>query len=116
MNFGLAAAAAEAFLGRPLDERALRAAASETVVPGRLEAVGERPLALLDGAHNPSGATALAASLPDVFGPRRPRVAVVGVLEDKDAAGMLETLLPHARPGRVHPARRTRARSRRRRW
>ena len=32
---------------------------------------------------------------PDVFGERRPRVAVIGVLEDKDAAGMLETLLPH---------------------
>jgi dihydrofolate synthase/folylpolyglutamate synthase len=33
--------------------------------------------------------------LPDLFGVRRPRVAVVGVLEDKDAAGMLESLLPH---------------------
>jgi dihydrofolate synthase/folylpolyglutamate synthase len=64
-------------------------------VPGRLEAVDERPLTLFDGAHNPSGAHALAASLSDVFGSRRPRVAVVGVLEDKDAAGMLETLLPH---------------------
>ena len=94
-NFALAAAAAEAFLGRPLDERALREAAAETVVPGRLEAVDERPLTLFDGAHNPSGAQALAASLPEVFGSRRPRVAVVGVLEDKDAAGMLETLLPH---------------------
>jgi dihydrofolate synthase / folylpolyglutamate synthase len=95
MNFGLAAAAAEAFLGRPLDERAVRAAAAETVIPGRLEAVGQRPLTLFDGAHNPSGAHALAVSLPDVFGSRRPRVAVVGVLEDKDAAGMLESLLPH---------------------
>jgi dihydrofolate synthase / folylpolyglutamate synthase len=94
-NFALAAAAAEAFLGRPVDERALRAAGAETVVPGRLEAVNERPLTLFDGAHNPSGATALASSLPEVFGSRRPRVAVVGVLEDKDAAGMLETLLPH---------------------
>jgi dihydrofolate synthase/folylpolyglutamate synthase len=94
-NFALAAAAAESFLGQPLDERALRAAASETVIPGRLEAVGERPLTLFDGAHNPSGAHALAASLPDVFGARRPRVAVVGVLEDKDAAGMLQSLLPH---------------------
>jgi dihydrofolate synthase / folylpolyglutamate synthase len=94
MNFGLAAAAAEAFLGRALDDRAVRAAASETVVPGRLEAVADRPLTLFDGAHNPSGAHALAASLPDVLGSRRPRVAVIGVLEDKDAAGMLERLLP----------------------
>jgi dihydrofolate synthase/folylpolyglutamate synthase len=93
-NFALAAAAAEAFLGRPLEDAALTAAAAQTVVPGRLEPVGERPLTLFDGAHNPSGAHALAASLPDVFGERRPRVAIIGVLEDKDAAGMLETLLP----------------------
>jgi dihydrofolate synthase / folylpolyglutamate synthase len=95
INFGLAAAAAEAFLGRPLEDGAVRAAATETLVPGRLEPVAERPLTLFDGAHNPSGANALADSLPDVVGERRPRVAVVGVLEDKDAAGMLETLLPH---------------------
>jgi dihydrofolate synthase/folylpolyglutamate synthase len=95
VNFGLAAAAAEAFLGRPLEDGALKEAASQTVVPGRLEPISERPLVLYDGAHNPSGAHALAASLPEVFGSRRPRVAVVGVLEDKDAAGMLERLLPH---------------------
>jgi len=94
-NFVLAAAAAEAFLGRPLESGALKSAAAETVVPGRLEIVAERPLTLFDGAHNPSGARALAASLADVLGERRPRVAVIGVLEDKDAAGMLGTLLPH---------------------
>ncbi|MEA2364723.1 MAG: dihydrofolate synthase / folylpolyglutamate synthase [Thermoleophilaceae bacterium] len=93
-NFGLAAAAAEAFLGEPVEDGAVRAAAAETLVPGRLEVVGERPLVLFDGAHNTSGASALAASLPEVFGSRRPRVAVIGVLEDKDAAGMLGSLLP----------------------
>ncbi len=94
-NFALAAAAAEAFLGRPLERAALEAAAAETVVPGRLEVVSERPLTVLDGAHNPSGARALAASLDGVLGERRPRVAVIGVLDDKDATGMLEALLPH---------------------
>src|ERR671912_1144145 len=43
-NFALAAAAAEAFLGRSLDAEAVEAAAGETVVPGRLEVVRERPL------------------------------------------------------------------------
>ena len=94
-NFALAAAAAEAFLGRPLERAALEAAAAETVVPGRLEVVSDRPLTVLDGAHNPSGAQALAASLDGVLGERRPRVAVIGVLDDKDAAGMLDALLPH---------------------
>ena len=91
----LAARAAEAFLGRPLDEQAVRRAAAETRVPGRLDVVAERPLVVHDGAHNPPGATALAESLDEVLGDRRPRVAVIGVLEDKDAAGMLEALLGH---------------------
>jgi dihydrofolate synthase/folylpolyglutamate synthase len=94
-NFALATRAAEAFLGRPLDEQAVGRAAAETRIPGRLDVVAERPLVVHDGAHNPAGATALAESLDEVLGDRRPRVAVIGVLEDKDAAGMLEVLLGH---------------------
>jgi len=61
-------------------------------VPGRLETVAEDPLTILDGAHNPSGMAALADALDDVTG-GRPLVAVVSVLDDKDAAGMLRALL-----------------------
>jgi dihydrofolate synthase/folylpolyglutamate synthase len=92
-NFALACAAAEAFLGGALEPAAVRAAAAEIIVPGRLEPVAERPLVLLDGAHNPSGAEALADSLPEVVG-ARPLVGVVAVLDDKDAAGVLRPLLP----------------------
>jgi dihydrofolate synthase/folylpolyglutamate synthase len=92
-NFAVARAAAEAFLGE-LDAGAVRRAADEVEVPGRLQVVGERPLTLHDGAHNPSGARALAESLPEVLGERRPRIAVIAVLDDKDAAGMLRELLP----------------------
>ncbi|HEV3379313.1 MAG TPA: cyanophycin synthetase [Thermoleophilaceae bacterium] len=94
-NFAIAAAAAEAFLGRPLDRAAVEAAAHETTIPGRVEIVARDPLTVYDGAHNPAGAHALAESLEDVLGDRRPRVAVIGVLEDKDAAAMLAELLPH---------------------
>jgi dihydrofolate synthase/folylpolyglutamate synthase len=95
-NFALACAAAEAFLDRALDRAAVAAAAAETSVPGRLEVVAERPLTLHDGAHNPSGATALAAALPEVIAGRRPLVLVISVLEDKAAADMLRPLLPLA--------------------
>ena len=71
------------------------AAARETRVPGRMDVVGQDPLTVYDGAHNPSGAEALAGSLAAVLGDRYPRVAVIGVLEDKDAAAMLRALLPH---------------------
>ena len=94
-NFALAAAAAEGFLGHPLERAALEAAAAETTIPGRVEVVSREPLTVYDGAHNPAGARALAESLDDVLGERRPRVAVVAVLEDKDAAAMLAQLLPH---------------------
>jgi dihydrofolate synthase / folylpolyglutamate synthase len=94
-NFAIAAAAAEAFVGRVLDEGALKAAAAATLVPGRAEIVAEEPLTIYDGAHNPAGAHVMAESLEELLGERRPRVAVLGVLEDKDAAGMLAVLLPH---------------------
>lgn len=92
-NFALACAGAQALLGRPLDPDAVADAAARTRIPGRLDPVGDRPLVLHDGAHNPAGARALAEALPGVFGPRRPTVLVASVLEDKDAATMLEALL-----------------------
>jgi dihydrofolate synthase/folylpolyglutamate synthase len=94
-NFAIAAAAAKAFLGRALDPHCVERAADRTMVPGRAEVVAENPRTLFDGAHNPAGAQALAESLEDMLGAARPRVAVIGVLEDKDAAGMLDVLLPH---------------------
>jgi len=94
-NFAVACAAAEAYLGR-LEAQPLRAAAASTAVPGRFEVVAagaEGPEVVLDGAHNPGGIEALAESLP-AFLAGRPLVAVLSVLDDKDAAGMLASLLP----------------------
>ena len=93
-NFALAASAAAAFLGRDLEPAAVAAAAEETRIPGRMDVVDDDPLTIYDGAHNPSGARALAQALPEIIAERRPRVAVVSVLEDKDAAGMLRELAP----------------------
>jgi dihydrofolate synthase / folylpolyglutamate synthase len=92
-NFALAIAAARAFLGE-LDDRAVAAAAAEVRVPGRLQQVGTEPLILLDGAHNPDGMRALVESLEELAGRHGPTVAVLSILEDKDAAGMLSALLP----------------------
>jgi dihydrofolate synthase/folylpolyglutamate synthase len=95
-NFALARVAAEAYLqgaGLAPQAPAVREAASATFVPGRLQLVGHDPLTLLDGAHNPDAAVALARSLPPLLGGRR-LALVLGVLEDKDAAGMLRALLP----------------------
>ena len=90
-NFALARSAAEAVLGQ-LDEDAVTRAGAEVEVPGRLQVVGERPHTILDGAHNPSGMHALVEALPEVAGDRRPLLAVVAVLDDKDAGAMLSEL------------------------
>ena len=94
-NFALARAAAEAFLGR-LDDAAVARAAAEVTVPGRFEEIGREPLTIVDGAHNPSGVAALVASLPEAAAAAS-LVAVVSILDDKDAAGMLRELLPACR-------------------
>lgn len=93
-NFALARAAAEAYLGS-VDHDAVATAAAEVLVPGRLQVVDQEPLTVLDGAHNPEGMAALAEALDDPFAAgHKPVVAVVSVLDDKDAAGMLSKLLP----------------------
>jgi len=93
-NFALARAAAEAYRGS-LELERVRAAAAAVTVPGRLQVVAHEPLTVLDGAHNAEGVIALAESVPQLTAGRR-LVAVVSVLDDKDAAGMLRALLPHA--------------------
>jgi dihydrofolate synthase/folylpolyglutamate synthase len=96
-NFALALVAAEEWLWEfrheLLDPAAVRASAKELVLPGRLEVVAHDPLVILDGAHNPSGAAALGGSLDDAV-KGRPLIAVMSILDDKDAAAMLWSLLP----------------------
>ncbi len=105
-NFALARVAAEAYLRGGSHraatatvaaegddhEQAVRAAGESTAVPGRLQLIDGDPPTVLDGAHNPDAVRALVESLPEVLA-GRPTAVVFGVLEDKDAAGMLEALL-----------------------
>ncbi|TMK99436.1 MAG: bifunctional folylpolyglutamate synthase/dihydrofolate synthase [Actinobacteria bacterium] len=98
-NFALARLAAETSLlqagaGLPdasARERAAREAAASVLVPGRLQLLDGDPPTVLDGAHNPAAVAALLESLPDVVGVQ-PLGLVFGVLDDKDAAGMLRPL------------------------
>jgi dihydrofolate synthase/folylpolyglutamate synthase len=64
------------------------------VVPGRLQQIGTEPLVLVDGAHNPHGAAALAAELEQAVGARTPLVGVLAILADKDVDGVLAVLAP----------------------
>jgi dihydrofolate synthase / folylpolyglutamate synthase len=96
-NAVIALAAVEAFFGagaqRQLDVDAVRAGFAAATSPGRLERVRSAPTVLLDAAHNPAGAAALAETLTAEFDFRF-LVGVVGVMADKDVAGILAALEP----------------------
>jgi len=97
-NAACALAAVEAFFGAGtgrgrIDIDVVRAAFDSVTSPGRLEIVRRSPTVLLDAAHNPAGAAALAVALDEAFTFQR-LVAVVSVLSDKDADGLLAALEP----------------------
>jgi dihydrofolate synthase/folylpolyglutamate synthase len=78
---------------RRLDPVVVRAGLAAVTSPGRLEVVRRAPTVLVDAAHNVPGAQALAAAVADSFA-FTSSVAVVGILADKDAAGILAALDP----------------------
>jgi dihydrofolate synthase/folylpolyglutamate synthase len=78
---------------RELDPDTIKAGFAAVTSPGRLEVVSRKPLVLLDGAHNPAGARALANALLEEFVVDR-RTLVVACLVDKDVRGILEGLAP----------------------
>lgn len=82
--------------GLPHSEDSVRRGLSTVSWEGRLETVERHPLLVLDGAHNPAAAEAVAAHLA---GHRRLHpdsriIAVIGMMRDKDRAGFLRIILP----------------------
>lgn len=93
-NAAVAIAAVESFLGRgsqPLDEDVLSEGLAGATSPGRLQPIATGPTVVVDAAHNPHGARALAEALPVAF-PSEHVVGVVGILGDKDARGFVRAL------------------------
>ena len=94
-NAATALVAVEAFVGdEQLDAELVTEAFSRATSPGRLEIIRRSPMILLDAAHNPHGAEAVAAALEDSFS-FSPLVGVMGVMEDKDHEGLLAAFEPH---------------------
>ena len=97
-NASAAVVAVEALLERALDPDAVRLALGAATSPGRLEVAARRPLVVLDGAHNPAAARALADALPDTFTWDRLHL-VIGVFAGKDLEGIVAPLAPLADAG-----------------
>lgn len=96
-NAAVALAAAEqlALLGFPVTVQAMQQGLATTCWPGRMELIhlADGTDLLLDGAHNPAGAQVLSEALSD-YADRR-MVLLLGMMEDKDRQGVLQSLLPH---------------------
>ena len=92
-NAAVALGAVAAFLGWAPAQEVVEAALGSVAVPGRLEVLGSQPLVVVDGAHNPSGAEALATALQEGFSVEGRRVAVLGMLEGRDPAAILRPLV-----------------------
>ena len=92
-NAAVALAAAEAFAGVKLDEDLVRQAFASVESPGRIEVLHRDPTVIVDAAHNPHGASALAMTLAaefdfeSIFG-------VLAILGEKDVHGVLLELEP----------------------
>jgi len=80
---------------RPVSQDIVRQGIAASRWPGRLEIIDREPLTIVDGAHNPAAAAALAAFLEEHAAGYRIAL-VLGILADKDIAGIMQPLLPHA--------------------
>ncbi|MDX1621088.1 MAG: cyanophycin synthetase, partial [Nitriliruptorales bacterium] len=98
-NAAVALAAFASFLGEEtfakVDDDVIRQGFGAVEAPGRLEIVHRDPTVVLDGAHNPHGAQALAAALEESFGFRN-LVLVIACLDDKNITGIVDAFRDHA--------------------
>lgn len=90
-NAAVALAAVEAFAGVQLDSELVRSAFSKVRSPGRCEVIHRDPTVIIDAAHNPHGAKAIATTINSEFD-FETVIGVVAVLGDKDTAGILAEL------------------------
>ena len=96
-NLAVAVRAAEiaSSVGLAVSREAVRSGVADTQWEARLEKVGGRPSLLIDSAHNPLGAAALARYLASQSNHRR--VLLFALMDDKSIPGILEPLVPHVR-------------------
>ena len=92
-NAAVALAAVEAFAGVRLDEDLVRQAFASVESPGRIEVLHRDPTVIVDAAHNPHGASALARTLQTEFD-FESIFGVLAILGEKDVYGVLLELEP----------------------
>ena len=103
-----AVTAAVALVRLGIPDAAIEAGIASAEWPGRLERVSVLPEIILDGAHNPAGARALAAYIDRFYAGRRVRL-IYGAMRDKAIAEIGGILFPRAQEVIVTAPRQARA-------
>lgn len=98
VNAATAIAAAENLIdtGAVISAEAVRNGLASSTWPGRLEILRQKPLTIIDGAHNFEGARSLRCALDEYF-QGKSMVLVIGMLGDKEREKVVGELAPLAR-------------------
>jgi len=95
LNASAALAALEALRNQlPVGAQEVRAGLAMVELPGRFQVLPGRPTTVLDVAHNPHAAAALAQNLSNM-GYHRFTYAVFGIMQDKDIEAVIEHMAPN---------------------
>jgi dihydrofolate synthase/folylpolyglutamate synthase len=103
-----AVTAALALMRLGIPNSAIEAGIANSQWPGRLEHISDNPEIILDGAHNPAGARALASYVQRFYANRRIRL-IYGAMRDKAIAEISGILFPLAEEAIVTAPRQARA-------
>ncbi|MCH2132678.1 MAG: bifunctional folylpolyglutamate synthase/dihydrofolate synthase [Phycisphaerales bacterium] len=90
-NCALALAAVDAISGdsNTVDESIIYQGLAETVIPGRMERIWDKPAIIADGAHNPAALECLMRTI-GAHVPNDSMICVFGCCQDKDVDGLLD--------------------------
>ncbi len=88
-NTALAIIATETYLKDKVDKSIVKKVIKSISSPGRLEVIMEKPIIIVDGAHNPEGIARLYDFIKRAY-PSKRVISILGILEDKDVAKMIE--------------------------
>ena len=91
-NAATALTATETFLGARIDEKLARTAFAKLTIPGRFEILQMQPMLIIDAAHNPQSAHVL---VQEIIERKLDCTLVLGVLQDKDCAGIVNEFTGH---------------------
>lgn len=94
-NAACATAAVKAFHGFNISQEAIRIGLQTTRLPGRMEIIQQKPVVVLDGAHNPEKMKASSKTIDEYYGNKR-RIVVFSLKSGKAASDILPYVLERA--------------------